>query len=209
MSLFYLGSHISHLTIIASSAVVVFYFQKRILPDVTIDMVMGMDIDEKIRENEKLVFYTLSKFFPERKDDEDLQQLGRIALWKCLVGFDEAKGEFSSYAVKAIRMTILTEINKEKRLKVPVVTMSLDEPMPVGDEPGMVGEFFCGRNFEFVDFEGFMNRLGEMKNKKVKEIVKMMIEGYTLRETAEKLGISKQRVSQLRDLAKSVAARYI
>ncbi len=204
MSLFYL-----HMTIIASSAVVVFYFQKTILRDVTIEVVIGMDIDEKIKQNEKLIYYTLGTFFPERKDDEDLQQLGRIALWKCIMGFDEEKGTFSNYAVKAIRMAVLTEIKKEKRLKIPVVTMSLDEPMPTCDEPGLMGEFFGYENFEFVDYEGFMARLGEMKNKKVKEIVKMTIEGYTLREIAEKLGISKQRVSQLKELAKSVAARYL
>ena len=58
---------------------------------------------ERYEQNERLVYYTLHKYFPDIAADEDWQQIAKIALWFACKGYDETStAAFSTYAVKCI-----------------------------------------------------------------------------------------------------------
>ena len=66
------------------------------------------NIDQMIADNEKLVMYTISRYFPTFLYDDDIRQLGYIGLWKACEKYDASLNtKFGSYAVKAIRGEII------------------------------------------------------------------------------------------------------
>lgn len=74
-----------------------------------------MTINAKILENKKLVYFIINKYYPERRNDEDIIQVGMIGLWKAIELFDESKGyKFSTFATTVIRNAIKQELRSEK-----------------------------------------------------------------------------------------------
>ena len=70
---------------------------------------------QKILENKKLVYFIINKYYPERRNDEDIIQVGMIGLWKAIELFDESKGyKFSTFATTVIRNAIKQELRSEK-----------------------------------------------------------------------------------------------
>lgn len=61
-------------------------------------------VEECLKRHERLVYHVIKKLFgPQHVIDEDLVQIGRIALWKAAQSFEPEKGgKFSTHAGKAI-----------------------------------------------------------------------------------------------------------
>lgn len=160
-------------------------------------------MDEKVRENENLVRWVLGRFFPGWEHDEDLHQIGLIALWRACETYDPEQGvKFSTYATKCIRAAILTEFRRQSAQHVPDVALSLDEPCRAYEGEATYGEVLKGKEFEYCDVEGYFDRLGKLKNKKVKPAVILRAYGMELREIAAAFNISHQRVYQLMQMAR-------
>ena len=96
--------------------------------------VLTMTPEERFAENENLAYYILHTYFPRYTFDEDLKQISTMWLWKaCRDGkYDPAKGKFSTFAAKYIKMGILTELHKRKQYIQPY---SLDELLYDSDSP--------------------------------------------------------------------------
>ena len=71
------------------------------------------DVNEVIKENEKLITYVIKKFFPKELGDEDIYQIGRIALWESITKYNETRGaKFNTFAIACIKLKIARELQK-------------------------------------------------------------------------------------------------
>ena len=71
------------------------------------------DINDVIKENEKLVYYVIKKYFPKEMTDEDIFQEGLIGLWEAITKFDETKGfKFETFAIACIKLKIARAIQR-------------------------------------------------------------------------------------------------
>ena len=75
---------------------------------------INVDTDALVRKYEPLILSVISKKLPAYMGDEDLVQVGRIALWRSAKRYDPDKGKFSTYAYKAIYHQMLKELSKRK-----------------------------------------------------------------------------------------------
>ena len=87
------------------------------------------EIEIKIQENENLIYFTLNTYFPLLADDEDMQQVARIALWKAIEKYSPEKGALSTIVVHNIRKKIANELKNKSRHKSPY-TVSLSDAIP-------------------------------------------------------------------------------
>lgn len=92
------------------------------------------EIEQKIIDNEKLVYFVINRHFSDFRNDDDIVQCGRIGLWQACKRYDDEKSKFSTYAVKCIFNEILEEIrNRNKGFGKCYVT-SLDEVIGSEDD---------------------------------------------------------------------------
>ena len=143
-----------------------------------------------IEDNMNLVYFVIHQNFPTYITDEDIVQVGMVGLCEAAKAWDEEKGIFSSFAVRAIYHAMCNEFRRRNKQKF---TYSLDynyadsegETMSMGDI--LVGD----SDVDWVDTEGLYKSL----TKKEQRIVAMKQAGLTHEEVAKKLGVSHQCVS--------------
>lgn len=72
------------------------------------------NVDEFIEKKEFLIVYVLNRWFQNYLQDDDFFQIGRIALWKAVLTYDENKGaKFDSYAITLIKRAMIAEIKRQ------------------------------------------------------------------------------------------------
>lgn len=149
-----------------------------------------MTIDDEIKTHQKLVYYTINKYFPDLIDDEDIVQEGLIALWKAIINKPNDK-VFPSYAVKTIKNGILTEIRKRNAKK-----------RALGNEYKVI--YLDDENTdELTGFETIPYRLIELEDYKEntdeikREILKYITIGYNLKEISERLKMPYQAIYKI------------
>ena len=78
---------------------------------------MEMDINELIKENEGLVYYTINRFFLQTVQEynikEDLAQVGMMALYKAIQTYEVGRTEFSTYAVRVIKSKMINFLQND------------------------------------------------------------------------------------------------
>lgn len=174
-----------------------------------------MAIDEEIERYEKLIQWVLNRYFPQYAEDEDMFQLGRIAVWRAIETWEEEGGaSFKTYAAVLIKREILSELKKMGRMKNPDIAVSLDEEVKAGKreraDHTTYGDMWAKQEFEYVDLKGFAESLKRRKRgKHRREIFELLVLGYSLPEISVKLGISVQRVSQIRKEMRKEIEEYI
>ena len=152
------------------------------------------DIDQMIADNEKLVMYTISRFFPTFLYDDDIRQLGYIGLWKACEKYDASLNtKFSPYAVKAIRGEIIKYLRSlQMQMRCPKgPNMALSEPMYDGYE--CLEDHISAGALDWIDTEGFYNALTDRQKLIVR---RRIIDKALYREIADEIGISRERVRQ-------------
>lgn len=88
---------------------------------------INVDTDALVRKYEPLIHSVIYKKLPNYIGDDDLVQVGRIALWKSAKRCNPDKGKFSTYAYKVIYHAMLKELGKRKN------EISLNTPI-IGEE---------------------------------------------------------------------------
>lgn len=99
------------------------------------------EMQKILEENENLVRFTLCKHFPAYMFDDDMFQVGMIALWKAASTFDFSRGKFSTYAVKCIKNGINCELRKVNR-RIAAGELSLTDVKSDGDDDDWRAEKF-------------------------------------------------------------------
>ena len=146
---------------------------------------INVDTNALVRKYEALVHSVLSKKLPSYIGDEDLVQVGRIALWKSAKRYDPNKGKFSTYAYKAIYHAMLKELGKRKdavSLNTPVAG---DEELEFQDTIADLRQNFDGVELRF-ELEDFYKTLTPRKQ----EVLKRIANGETRKEIARDFNVS-------------------
>jgi RNA polymerase sigma factor (sigma-70 family) len=182
------------------------------------------EMDTFLKENEGLIRLGIRKLFAtfhlaekvairHNMDYEDLIQIGRVALWKSKQNFDESLGyKFSSYAVKNIKFTIMTEL----RLRGHLIHVPAQQDIKKFPRHYVPGDSVTDDNgdtlFSLIgsgyDLEGeVMEKVHhlEMRKKlqlilsemtlKERNIVILRVQGKSFREIASRYGVSHQAIS--------------
>lgn len=152
---------------------------------------INVDTDALVRKYEPLIHSVISKKLPTYLGDEDLVQVGRIALWRSAKRYDPDKGKFSTYAYKGIYHAMLKELSKRKS------EVSLNTPIlgDDGDElqdtiPDLKQSIECAELR--LELEEFFATLSPRKQ----DIFKRKADGQTSKEIANKLGTSTNYINQ-------------
>ena len=170
-----------------------------------------MTPEELYLANENLVYHILKKYFSDKFFDEDLQQIGKMALWKACICFDSERGKFSSYACMCIHNDIAMELRSrnciKRRGEENDILISLDAPVrKFESEKIRIADTVPGDpDVNFCDLEGLWKSL----NKKEQDVVRELFLGKKHKQIAKDLGISRSYVSRLVGQVRKKWAEYI
>lgn len=144
-----------------------------------------------VEENISFVYYLIKKYYPTYIGDEDLVQVGCLALCKAADTWDESKSKFSTYASKCIRNDINKELNQRKKQSG---VLSLDYEVTNDDgDSGTFGDFFVGQqDVGFVDIESLTKSCSTIDL----EIINLKKQGLSAVEIADKLNCSSQVIQK-------------
>ena len=147
--------------------------------------------DALVKKYENLVHSVVAKKLHEHIGDDDLIQVGRIALWRCAKRYDPDRGKFSTYAYKAIYHAMLKELSKRKSdvsLNAPVAD---EEELELQDTIADLKQSLEGVELRF-ELTDFMQTLTPRRNK----ILKLKAKGQTRKEIAVILGVSYDLITK-------------
>ncbi len=123
------------------------------------------------------------------RDHDSFIQAGRVALWQAWNRFDATKGNFTSFAYRSIRGAMLDEMKKERLFEerfTQVEDLSLEYLLENQNQ------FHAGMADKIADI---LDILAPAE----RELVQwLFIEGLTLMECAEKIGISVEGIKKRR-----------
>ena len=132
--------------------------------------------------------------------------MAKIGLWKaCLEYKEDAQIKFSSYASRCILNEICNYFRDSGQMSRDDVSfLSLD--VQINDDDTTLANSIPGdKDVLFIDFNGFWESLTSRE----KKIVTMLMQGLTNREIGNNIGVSNQRVSEIRLKAKQKFLNYI
>lgn len=163
------------------------------------------DIEKMVEDNKNLVFYTIARYFPNYKTDEDVIQTGMIGLWYACQRYDPAKGVFSSYCIRQIKREIVKYFDYFNRCGRDTPVYSLDEP--IDDENGKQTwlNFVCGDvDVDFIDTEAISKHL----KPKHKKLIRSYLCGNNYEKTAKLLGVSCNSITTWIKEIKAIILKY-
>lgn len=160
------------------------------------------DINEMIKDNEGLIYYTLQRYFyattSEYDIKEDMVQVGRMALYKAIQTYEVGRTEFSTYAVKVIKSKMINFLQND--LYKYVAKGGLNKVHDTeGIDDDKVRERIVGRfdDHSNVETNELLDYIKDFKDERAYKIVCLLSEGYTYEEIGSILNLSKQRINQI------------
>lgn len=135
-----------------------------------------------------LVYFTITRYYPHHKGDDDIAQIGMLGLCKAATSYDESKGQFSTYAVFKIRGAISTELRRDNRR---IKTVSLDAERETDDGSVAIHNVIMGDVDEgYVD----MQPLYKVLTPHQRAVFDLLQQGMSRQYICRVLGISRQGV---------------
>lgn len=149
-------------------------------------------------KNINLVYFTLKKYKPEIRFDEDMLQEAKLALYKAILTYDEDKSTFANHAILSINFAVLRELQRRKRyldneirldFTAQSANMSSVYLKRLVDTKLLIEDIICENEY-LSQFNTWVNNLSEKNGK----IINRRLSGFKQKEIADELGISKSRV---------------
>jgi RNA polymerase sporulation-specific sigma factor len=150
-----------------------------------------MNRQELIESNKKLVYHSISKYYPTFINDEDIIQSGMVGLCLAANSWDESRSKFSTYAAKCILNSIKMELrNRNKHYGV----LSLEYETDTDDGKTTFGDLIEGdSDIDYVDVTNVRKQL----NARQLKVFDLLVEGMSKSDIARKLGMSRQHVNDV------------
>lgn len=155
-------------------------------------------MDTKIKENEKLVQQVINDllFIPNSVEREELEQIGKIALWKGIESYDKDCGyKESTHCYKAINRDIVDYCRKAMAKKRQAITVKGGMTSDFSDE--LYGSLLVEEIHKFIatdDLKMFLDKtLGDM----------------TFDQLSEKYGLTKMQVRHKHNKTKLLLQKNI
>lgn len=146
---------------------------------------VNVDTDALVRKYENLIHSVIAKKLPDYVGDDDLVQVGRIALWRCAKRYDPDKGKFTTYAYKAIYHHMLKELSKRKSEVSLNTTIVSEDECELQDLIPDLKQNLDGTELKF-ELEDFYKTLTPRRQ----NVLKRKAKGQTRKEIANALGVS-------------------
>lgn len=159
--------------------------------------------EELYTQNETLVYFTISKYYPGYLGDEDLVQECKIGLWRAVTSYDETKSKFSTFACKCILNSIRMYFRGSKNK---VETVSLDQPASSSDDVDVtLQDLVVDDSSEYrIDSVVHKHLIAEIRDRlstadsaMLVPVFDLWLQGCTCTQIGERLGVSSQRANQL------------
>ena len=151
-------------------------------------------IEELIEENSYLVEFVLLNYFYDVKDDDDLKQIGLIALWEATKSYKAVQhATFQTYLRRCIKNSITDELRKRRasRQTLNDLTYTVSLSQPISEEHDFTVEDEIadrGRaDFSSRDVHEFLDTLNEVE----RQVVYNSARGYSVPQIAERVHLSK------------------
>lgn len=149
------------------------------------------ELVELYEKNEKLVYSSIKRYFPEYYLDEDIQQIGRMGLWLACLKWDPKKGALSTLADLCIHNEILSYFRKNSRKR----NVKLSDCIPL---------FLENSDNELLDYIPDPQKIIIWTGKPIKtlltkrqiKIFRMKADGLTQYEIGKTLNISQATVAR-------------
>lgn len=148
------------------------------------ELIASGEVDLIIKSAEPIIYHHLHKtkfwdIFPNYRDD--FVQEGRMAIWEATKKYN-GKALFSTFAHTLVRNTLYNYVNKMKLFKEKNLTIPLTE--------GLI------ESNEAVDEDTFiLDSIDADLNKAI--LLDYFVDGLSQEETANRNGLSQQRISQI------------
>ena len=150
--------------------------------------------EQRFKENEKLAYYTLHKYFSVLAENEDAKQEALLYLWKACLLYDENKNvAFSTYAIISIKNGVYCKYFRKKK---EIFTYSYDKIMSSEeDKETSFIEFNedVGSNF---DEKVLLIEVIKTFSDKERKIIELYSQGYSQNEIALQLNMSQAHISR-------------
>ena len=168
------------------------------------------EINQMVKDNLRLVTFTVSKYYHQYLSDDDIMQLGYIGLWNAIKSYNPERGKFSGYASVCIKHEIdkhFQGLNTKMR-KADVCSLdgfTTNESKLGGEQETVLHKLIGGDpDVEWFDSEDILSRL----DNKDRFILARLCKGYNQQEIADAIGCTIQnvsyRVKNIRYVAKKV-----
>lgn len=150
-----------------------------------------MNKQELIESNKKLVYHSISKYYPTFINDEDIIQSGMVGLCLAANSWDESRSKFSTYAAKCILNSIKMELrNRNKHYGV----LSLEYETETDDGKTTFGDLIEGdSDIDYVDVTNVRKQL----NARQLKVFDLLVGGMSKSDIARHLGMSRQNVNDV------------
>lgn len=157
-------------------------------------MISNEEREKLITDNMRLVYYLISRYYPNCISNEDVIQEGMLGLVQAADNWDETKSKFSTYASIRILGSVRDYFKKEKKH---IETVSIDEVCHT-DELGhkltimdtIVGE--DDMNFTNACLAEFYQSLDEVD----RTILELNMQGYIYSEITQHVNLSINQVGR-------------
>lgn len=161
------------------------------------------DMDTSIQQNEKLIWYTIRKYYPEYLTDEDVVQELRITLWKCLKLYDAKQNtSFSTYCIHAM-LNCLHHIHRKNKNQQMIY--SLDAPIGKDQDTDIcLKDVVPAPQESLLEVQHISDFLHTLKPQHRRATL-LLLNGVRQVDIARILGCSQSQVSRIR---KSIMNKY-
>lgn len=151
--------------------------------------------EELFKEHARLVYWTISKYYPMFIADEDIRQEASIGLWKACLWYDKEKAQFTTYAVKCITSQILLALRRRNRW-ARLNTISLEASITEDGEL-TVEDVVQDPNGSIEDSGIFFEEFIRTLNDRDRTVLGCKMKGLNQREAAQLMGITQPYYSRL------------
>lgn len=151
---------------------------------------MNESRNELVVKHLNLVYAVLHKHFPKYAYDEDLVQIGRLALVTAADRWDSSKSEFGTFAwpvvLNAIRLEFRSRKKERRTISLSNIAISDGESDVITYEEILRGE----DDVNYCDYEGYYSQLTD----KERELADLLRAGWGVPEIARLWNCSRETV---------------
>lgn len=160
------------------------------------------DGNDLFKNNQKLVYYTLNKYYPRYVNDDDVKQIAFIALWRASENYKDNGTAFSTYAAKAIKQSVSQYLQKESKNK----HLHYESKNTDNDDLCFSSALaVCDKELETAEFKADYERFCTTLTQQQRLVVEFLLEGYFYVEIAKKLGIDHRLIGEI---VKSIGKKW-
>lgn len=156
------------------------------------------DKEKLLLDNEKLVYRAINdlKYIPPKAEIEDLEQVGRIALWKAINSYNQDDNyALSTHCYRTIYGDVVNWLEKLQAVKRKDVYIDRSDTYYDSFEDEVIGDMLINEMKKYVS------------EKDVNMFIDKYVNGLTYKALAEKYPVSertiKRRVRNTKDILKS------